>query len=72
MARDSRKLLEHSKEISTIKETMAKITANSLEAKYDTYKQVSEAFEQLKIAPVVLCLYNRLIETYARPAERRQ
>lgn len=73
---------DHSKEISTIKEAMIKITASSLEAEYDTYKQVSDTFERLKIAPVgiprglgVLSLqglYNRLIEAYPRPADRRQ
>lgn len=72
----------HSAEISTIKEAMMKITANSLEAEYDAYKQVSDTFERLKIAPVgiprglgitsIKGLYNRLTEAYTRPADKRQ
>jgi len=73
---------DHSEEISTIKEAMVKITANSLEAEYDTYKQVSDTFERLQIAPVgipreygissVKGLHSRLIEAYPRPADKRQ
>ncbi len=61
---------------------MVKITANTLEAEYSTYKEVSATFERLQIAPVgipkehgvvsVMGLYNRLIEAYPRPADKRQ
>lgn len=73
---------DRSEEISTIKAAMVKITASSLEAEYDTYKQVSDTFERLKIAPFgipkeygiasVTGLYNRLIKAYPKPADKRQ
>lgn len=73
---------DHSEKISTIREAMIKVTANSLEAEYDTYKQVSDTFERLKIAPVGIPrglgitsmqgLHNRLIAAYPRPADKRQ
>lgn len=73
---------DHSEEISTIREAMTRITEKSLEAEYDTYKQVSDTFERLKIAPVgipkglgitsIQGLYNRLAAACPRPANKRQ
>lgn len=73
---------DRGEEISTIKEAMVKITANTLEAEYSAYKQVSDTFEMLQLAPVgiptrygvasIKGLYNRLIEAYPRPADKRQ
>jgi len=74
--------IDHGEEIGIIKEPMVKITKSSLESEYDTYEQVSDIFERLKIAPVGIPkdlgisfmqgLYNRLTEAYPRPKDKRQ
>ncbi len=69
-------------DIDKITDAMTKISSSSIENEYDTYKQVSDIFERFKISPVGISrsldivsirgLYNRIIEAYPRPKDKRQ